>query len=286
MLMRAIRSLKIAQILVVCAMLCPYSFAKEKQLYEGPARPSSELVTIRLPYLGFPTGLRISIQGKWFDLHDGSQVLPGSYDVFVLSMCQRPSNRDPAHPPVPWEFFEYPDSFTAAAGDTVFYTSLGVNYPVPEWSTRKVKHIPNKQGTTCYRVFGAFHTIMKDNVPYPDDVHIKQTYSDKLLDPVADLVLAYLDAAARQDTSAAKVFLSTDSKGDLTGYFKNFSAGLRYSATNTRVISGEVNAEGHNASLVVGVVLTSSPSIFSLSGYSFDLVQENGVWKISKIAPW
>jgi hypothetical protein len=230
--------------------------------------------------------LRISIQGKWFDLHDGSQVLPGSYDVFVLSMCGRPSNRDPAHPPVPWEYFEYPDSFTAAAGDTVIYVGLGVNYPVPEWSTRKVEHIPNKRGTTCYGVNGAFHTIMKNDVPYPDDVHPKSTYSDKQLEPVANLVLDYLDAAARQDPSAAKAFLSPDSEGDLTGFFKSFSAGLRYSATNTRVISGEVSAEGRNASLVVGVVLTTNASIFSLSGYSFDLVQENGVWKISRIAPW
>jgi hypothetical protein len=114
-------------------------------------------------------------------------------------------------------------------------------------------------------------------------------YSDKSLEPPANLVLDYLDAAAKIDKSASKKFLAKGCLGDMTvfgGFFYQFEPGLRYSATNSRVISVEINTDGTEASVVAGVVLTKGPSIFGLSGFVFHLIQESGAWRISMIEPW
>jgi hypothetical protein len=103
-------------LVVLCGTFCLYCAKKPKtQLYDGPARPRSEVVRIRGigPNEGSNQSAHIKINGKRVSLHRtpmnaAYEVLPGSYDVGVLAICGLFFNR----------FF---DSFTAAAGDTVIY---------------------------------------------------------------------------------------------------------------------------------------------------------------------
>jgi hypothetical protein len=307
--------LRLFQVLLLCQMLCIFSFAASKKLklYDGPDRPASELVTILVNGDSFVLNLHIHINGKWQRVHSGTQVLPGTYDLYVLSMCGHPAQFPPANPPVPtYAFFDFHDPFTAAAGDTVTYVFAGVHAPI--FSLGKKGHesalVP---GTTCYGAWGAFHTVTRAGALEPDDVH----NTGGVDSPAAVAVMRYLEAEGRGDQSAANALLAANCKGDLAGRFqRDRDKGWRFSASNTQVLHDAVpqgNAAAMDAKLrqelqppqdataksskwknnlliddglVAQVGFRITPGDFRNSYVIFHLTQENGVWKITNIADW
>ena len=73
---------KIVQFIMIYGILFICGCAASLQLYEGPARPPSELVIIigKLPHLN---SLNILVNGKWVHDVTYSNILPGSYDVSI-----------------------------------------------------------------------------------------------------------------------------------------------------------------------------------------------------------
>ena len=293
-LARRIKSLRIAQLLAMCAMLClcECSFAKEK-LYEGPTRPPSELVSFVVYGDSFTLNLDILINGKWQRVRSGSQVLPGSYEVRLLSMCGQPLKYPPDRPPVDfYSFYLFHDSFTAAAGDTVTYLLAGGQFPYVNQGRKGYTEnfrieIVTKPMTICYGAWGAYHTVTKGSVQEPDDIHSNMG----IRGPAATQVLNYIDALGRQDQSASMSFLSNKCAGDLRskcdGVFEaifpaNSKDGWRYSATNTKIFDEIHNTTGDIATVVADVIFTSGPLSFRDYEKEFTLVLENGSWKISK----
>ncbi len=107
------RPLKIGQFMVVIGTLCLCGFGcSQQQLYKGPERPPSEVVTVVLAGHWFFQGASfesIVVDGKRVPLDNVSYVLPGTYDVYFDVLCQG-------------GFATFVGSFAAAAGDTVTYT--------------------------------------------------------------------------------------------------------------------------------------------------------------------
>ncbi len=123
--------LKMARLLVVCAMLCLCGCATTGQpLYQGPAQPDSGVVTVKIG--SWPMFMQIFIDGKWVPLHSGSTVLPGTYKISCLCNCRisdsvGPSSQLEAAGLPHFGQAEFPDTFTATAGDTVtFFWSPGM----------------------------------------------------------------------------------------------------------------------------------------------------------------
>jgi hypothetical protein len=106
--------------------------SKNLQLYNGPARLPSEVVTIVLANSSLRLGTNVShagpfgaavgqskilIDGKWVGLHSGSRVLPGRYDgAFFMNS----GPKGPLYFPT-YRFMNMTDSFTASAGYTVAF---------------------------------------------------------------------------------------------------------------------------------------------------------------------
>ena len=118
------RPLKTAQFLVVACValfLCGFAQSKGHQLYKGVARSRSEVVLIALndgdDWVFKPS--QIFLDGKWVRFSDGSQVLPGRYDVVIHATCASAYAVDVRY------------SFTAAAGDVVIFDTER-NTPPPE----------------------------------------------------------------------------------------------------------------------------------------------------------
>jgi len=299
---RYLSRLRLVQILLVCEALsaCSFAASDKQKLYEGPKRPASELATIVVNGDNFVVNLHIHINGKWERLHSGTQVLPGTYQVFVLSMCGHPAQFPPANPPVPtYAFFEFHDSFTAAAGDTVTYVLTGGHFPIFSLEGRKGRETPLRPGTTCYGAWGAFHTITRAGALEPDDVH----NNGGVESPPASAVMKYLEAEGRGDEPAAKALLAANCEGDLSGLFqRSRDKGWRFSASNTQVLhdampQGDAAVTDPKISeltkrilvddgLVAQVVFVVAPRSFRTNEIVFHLTQENGVWKITKINDW
>ena len=94
-------------------------------LYSGPVRDSSQVVTVHIA--SWPMYMKISVDGKWVDLENGASVLPGTYEVSVLSNCMQ--SDPPGTTSAALEHAGFPhqvqasvhDKFTADAGNTVTY---------------------------------------------------------------------------------------------------------------------------------------------------------------------
>lgn len=133
------------------------------------------------------------------------------------------------------------------------------------------------------------------------------------LGPAATLVMNYLDAReGATDQSDAKVFLSADCEGGdrliagaspsswkfvdsvsrqscadmVPEYRGEEKSEWRFSASNTKIFSEEINADGGRASILAEIVFTAGPPRFKGIIYIFSLVLESGAWKISRIALW
>lgn len=316
--------LRFLKIVFLFQALCVCGFAqKENQkLYDGPDKPASELVTLVVNGETFLVSLEIHVNGKLKRAHSGAQLLPGTYEVSVLSLCGRPSQNPPSNPPVSgYIFFEYNDSFTAAAGDTVTYALAGGHFPM--FATGRKGH-ENRltPGSTCYFGWGAFHTVTRAGALEPDDMLI----ADSNASPPAGTVTKYLEAEGRSDQSAAKALLSASCQGDLAGLFqKNRDTGWRFSASNSHILhdtvpqgdaaildaklrqavdggasasdvealqkAGVNTAKLNNKTfiddgLVAEIAFTTGPLTFRADYVIFHLAQEDGAWKITKITDW
>jgi hypothetical protein len=112
-------------LILVSLILCLCGCATTgQQLYQGPAQPQSEVVTVMIgSWLMF---MQILIDEKWAPLHSGSTVLPGTYKVACLCNCRITDSAGPSAKLEAAGFphfgqAEFPDSFTATAGDTVTF---------------------------------------------------------------------------------------------------------------------------------------------------------------------
>lgn len=260
------------------------SYAKNLKLYEGPERPASDLVTIVVNGDSFVINLSIEINGKWVRAHSGAQVLPGTYNVSVLSMCGHPAQYPPANPPISYySFFEYQDSFLAGAGDTVTYAILGEHVPIVNESGRKGQKFPAPPGTTCYGASAGYHTITKGSALEPDDVHNNGGIST----PAAGAVMKYLEAMGRADEPAAAALVAADFNGNLATVFdKMRKSGFRFSATNTKILGEQGDPVNGPSRVVVDVVFTSGLLSFKSYQQVFLVNPEGGVLKISRIFDW
>jgi len=115
------------------------------QLYQGPARPHSELVSVKpitKPALALwqdwdlkcALEMKILVDGKWVALHNPDPytwftLLPGTYKVTTPNICYR-RNLPTCFPNLALDsyfknfdtgLFETPDTFTAKAGDSVLF---------------------------------------------------------------------------------------------------------------------------------------------------------------------
>lgn len=309
LLLRSKGRSRIFQALLLC-QLCIFSFASSKKLklYDGAERPASELVTIKVNRDSFVLNLQIHVNGKWQRVHSGAQVLPGTYDVNVFSMCGNPAQHPPANPSFVYAFFNFHDAFTATAGDTVTYVFGGVHAPIFS-SGKKGHEKPAIPGTTCYDAWGAFHTVTRDGTLEPDDVH----NTGGVDSPAAAAVMRYLEAEGRGDQSAANALLAANCEGNLAGYFqRGRDAGWQFSASNTQVLHDAVpqgDAAATDAKLrkefpqdliaktgnkgifiddglVVQVVFRTRSGDFKNAIPIFHLTQENGAWRITRITDW
>ncbi len=267
------------------AVLGAIGYAKNLKLYDGPERPASELVTIVVDGDSFLINLSIQVNGKWVRAHSGAQVLPGTYNVSVLSMCGHPAQYPPANPPLNYySFFEYPDSFLAAPGDTVTFAILGEHVPIVNESGRKGQKFPAPPGTTCYGASAAYHTITKGSALEPDDVHNNGGIST----PAAIAVLKYLEAIGRADQVAAGAYLATDFKGDIATAFSQMrKSGFRFSASNTKILGEQADPISGVSRVVADVTFTSGPLSFKVYQEVFTVrSDESGALKISRIVDW
>jgi hypothetical protein len=142
-------------LLLACTLALAFTgCASSRQLYEGQARPKSEVVTVKHQWNMF--GMKILIGEKWVDLNSGSTVLPGTYQVSVLCNAIITGSSGASgvleSAGLPHRgFAEVPDSFTAAGGDLVMYFwSVGEKTGV--YDTGQTYHCP-----------GFDHTVTRAN---------------------------------------------------------------------------------------------------------------------------
>jgi hypothetical protein len=271
-------------LIVLSVALAPLGHAKSHKLYNGPERPASELVTLVVNGDSFVLNLKIRVNGKWVRAQSGAQILPGTYEVSVLSLCGHPAQYPPANPPIPhYAYWVYGDSFTAVAGDTVTYALLGENVPVFYDGVKKGQLIPARPGTTCYGAASAYHTVARGSVLEPDDVHNNGGVSSR----AAKAVMKYLEAAGSSDQASADALLTTDFKGNMAGIFEQMrKSGWRFSASNTKILDEQVDPVSGNGVIAADVVFTSGPQSFKSFQQIFTVASESGGSKISRIVDW
>lgn len=327
--MQAIRARFLSRFWLALALtLCQLFFigqiaASDKhKLYDGPDRPPSELATIVVKGDSFVRNVDIQVNGKWERIHSGAQVLPGTYEINVLSMCSGvPPNSPRSRLLLPISpFFVYEGLFTAAAGDTVTYWFAAGDFPVFARAGKKGP-IPYPLGTTCYGAWGAFYTITRDGHPQSDLVHT----TGKVKSPAAAVVMKYLEAEGRGDEAAARALLSAKCEGDLSGLFDKYrkqsvtfsasnsqivhdavpspealavdakvgeSVGAESSSTNSQAIKDAgVKMPGHGSQFdiddgLVAQLVFLGGSQYALNHVIFHLDMEDGDWKITRIADW
>lgn len=289
------------QVLLLCGLvLVPAVASADKlKLYDGPTLPASQLVTLLVRGDSWPVTLSISLNGKKnVRVHNGAQVLPGTYQVNVLSLCSIPQRYPPANPPsgsMIEPFSVYGDSFTASAGETVEFAIHGVDYPVMSMG-KKGHEYPLLPGSTCYGAWGVSHTVLRDGVELPDDEN-----NGPFGVPSMASVMKYLEAEGRADPHSAATFLTQDCAGDLSGIFqKDKNSGWAFSASNTKFwqvpYKTMVNLPHHkylvvpqdagHDQIVAEVDFRKTEWDFHAYLIVFSLVQQEGSWKISRITDW
>jgi hypothetical protein len=281
----------VGSILLIALCAFAQKTPKFKKLYDGPQRPPSELVTIIVQDRHPLHAMNILINGKWVGLHDTSQVLPGSYVVSILSLCGHPPNAPASNPFVPfYSFYDYTNPFTATAGETVLYTIDLGNYPF----------LGLQPGTLCYGAVGAYHTVENSlQQPLDDDPAATtllrymsrdeaHAHTFRSLGPAAALVMNYLEAEGKGATDQVSAMeISSAALGDMTPKFaEQAKLAWVFSASNSKILSEEINEVAGSATVVAELVFTQAPRKFWDETHVFHLTMDHGTWKILKIDPW